>query len=311
MSNPTIKAFTKLLMPSLQRAEVLDDLRQTISLLDKKVIPPFKNASDFFRVNRIISPEAKDIQDNLYRGFKPRPKSNTFISDVHHALLNMSENLKYILEESPKILEPDIIPEGLTFKRALYIRAIDYCTFAVRYAGDLLSYVYFFEMHAEMKADTHEGTELSPAMLQRVDRGIFDFSIILEKYGIDPDKFKTMFTKIKDVNLSDDDSVLEYYLQQNGGDPLNVPLTSRFISNPIYHIRMMGADWQNSRYKRQEAQFRSLSIRLLHLKLLKEKSGSNAKLEREIKYYEDEVVSLDKTMSEYEEDLGIIRERSV
>lgn len=305
-----ITNFTKLLAPSLQRAKVMDDLDQTIDLLEKKVLPSYKDASDFFRLNRILSPEAKEIQTKLYANFKPKPKSNTFISDVHKALENILDNLKYIKAEAPKILEPDIIPEGLTYKRALYLRAIDYCTYVSRYAGDLLSYTYFFEMKAEIKEDVHEGTELSPAMLARVDNGIFDFGAILEKYGMENSKFKIIFSEIKDVNLSKDSAVLEYYLQENGGDVLNVPLTAGFIPNPIYHARMMFAEWQNARYKRQEAQARSHSIRLLHLKLVKEKNGSNAKLEQQIKYYEDEVVSLDKAMSEYEENLGILRQRS-
>lgn len=77
---------------------------------------------------------------------------------------------------------------------------------------------------------------------------------------------------------------------------------SGFIGNPIYHLRMWWADFQHSRYESLKENKAATEAILLDLRLKKE--GTNdPNLDKQIKYYEEKLESMQYKISQYEDEL--------
>jgi hypothetical protein len=75
-----------------------------------------------------------------------------------------------------------------------------------------------------------------------------------------------------------------------------------FEMNPIYHFRLMIAEWQANRYKSYKEKKKLLEVKLLRLRLLRE-GKRDPKLDKEIDYIESLVGKLEYSMSKMEEDV--------
>jgi hypothetical protein len=83
-------------------------------------------------------------------------------------------------------------------------------------------------------------------------------------------------------------------------DPIGSHMVQGFEMNPIYHFRLMVAEWQANRYKSYKEKKKLLEVKLLNLKIAKD-GKRDPKLDREVIYYESVVEDLEYRMSKMEE----------
>jgi hypothetical protein len=83
-------------------------------------------------------------------------------------------------------------------------------------------------------------------------------------------------------------------------DPIGGGMVAGFEMNPIYHFRLMIAEWQADRYKSYKEKKKLLEVKLLNLKIAKD-GKRDPKLDREVNYYESLVEDLEYKMSKMEE----------
>lgn len=300
-----IADYLKSLSPTLKRDEVLEDVRVTLKELDTIVIPAYSTADTYFKTNRLISPSVKELSDSFYEEFKPKGgKKSTFIGDIEVALSNLRANLQYVYEDSEKILETDVIASGLTIKKAFYVRLAEYANFMTNYAIDLLNFCYFFEMQEMVGTHEANNMEINPMTMKTVVDNIDNFSRLMASYAIEHDKFVKITTKLVDVLANTDDGILSSIYDKDQYDPTFVALTSGFIPYPVYHFRMMIAEYQLKRYRANENKKRALELRLLHITMLKEQKN-DPRLEKEISYVQGRIDGLEKDMDDVKESLGI------
>ena len=300
-----IADYLKSLSPTLKRDEVLEDVRVTLKELDTIVIPAYSTADTYFKTNRLISPSVKELSDSFYEEFKPKGgKKSTFIGDICFALGNLRANLQYVYEDSEKILETDVIASGLTVKKAFYVRLAEYANFMTNYSIDLLNFCYFFEMQEMVGSNEANHMEINPMTMRTVVDNIDNFSRLMSAYAIEHSKFVQITTKLVDVLANTDDGVLSNIYDKEQYDPTFVALTSGFIPYPVYHFRMMIAEYQLKRYRSNENKKRALELRLLHIKMLKEQKN-DPRLEKEISYVQGRIDGLERDMADVKESLGI------
>jgi hypothetical protein len=123
-------------------------------------------------------------------------------------------------------------------------------------------------------------------------------------YAIEHDKFVKITTKLVDVLANTDDGILSNIYDKDQYDPAFVALTTGFIPYPVYHFRMMIAEYQLKRYRSNENKKRALELRLLHIKMLKEQKN-DPRLEKEISYVQGRIDGLERDMADVKESLGI------
>ena len=299
-------AFITALLPSIEKNRVLEDLRITQSELESVVLPSYTTASDYFRTAKLESKESKDIQAMFYRSFDLQggSKQATLINEINRRLPALRDNAAYIAEMIEKTFEPDTISEGITAKKAVLLRAAEHISFISRYSVDLLNLIYIWEA-SETNTDVAEQMSRSPGDIKRITSKVQPFAQLLSNYGIPRKDFEKCYVQVPDVHLgSKTQAIVANNYKSDAIDPFGSGLIQGFIGSPIYHARLVYANWQTARYKSKQALKKTLEIRLLHLKALKE-NKNDPKLEQEIKYQQKRIDDLEHEIREAEESAGM------
>lgn len=296
--------FVKGLLPHFEKSRVLEDLRVTIGELDSIVVDNFNQASEHFKTNKLKADSNKDLADTFYKNFDLQrgSKQASFVGDISKRMAFVKKNADYVLESVEELFERDIIAEGLTVRKALLIRAAESISFVSKFSVDLLNLVYVNEAVAA-EVSIEESLKLSPAVVKLVDSNIAKYARLLSDYGIPPDSFKKLIQELPEVviNSKTANSVMGLYNEKDI-DPFANSYMVGFTGNPIYHIRLVVAEWQASRYKANKDKKRMLELRLLHLKLLQDKKN-DPKLEQEINYIQSRVDKTERYLREVEESI--------
>lgn len=300
-----ILSFIQALLPKLEKSKIIEDLRISSAELDNVVIPSFTIAAEYFKGHKIKSDHTQKLTDIFYRNVSltVRSKQPTVVNEIALMLVNLRQNATYVEDQLEVLLEHDIIAEGLTAKKALFIRAAEAISYVSRYSLEFLCLVYNNEAY-EVNAEVGENIKMVPATVKYVDAGMLKFAKAISDYGIPNDKFKKIFTAVPDVIVGGKagNAVAGIY-KENEIDPFSSGYTANFTYNPIYHIRLTVAEWQANRYKANKEKKKVLELRLLHLKMLQEQKN-DAKLENEINYIQGRIDKLERYLRSVEEELG-------
>ncbi len=296
-----VRAF----LPHMDKDKVLEDLRVTSGELDNYALSSYRQATEYFKLNKSKSKQNKELMDLFYRNFDMQgsPKQPNLAGEILKRLVFIKENTDYILSLAETLYERDIINEGLTAKKAVILKAASSVSFISRYSIDLLNYMYVNEA-LELNAEIEDSMQLSPAAIKYVQLNITRFATMLSDYGIPTKTFSKIVIGIPEVAISSKtaNSVMGLYNEKEL-DPFGNQFKSGFTGNPIYHLRLQVAEWQSSRYKANKEKKKVLELRLLYLKSLKD-GKPEAKIEQEISYTQDRVDRINRYLTEVEEDLA-------
>jgi len=297
--------FIEKLLPRLEKQNILEDLRITLSELDTIVIPSYQAASEYFKSAKLKADANQELSTLFYRNASliVRNKQPTMVNEAYLFLKNLRENTAYISDQIEALMEMDVIPAGLTAKKALLIRAAEAVSFASRFAPELLSVVYSNEA-VENGAEISESVKVVPAVINNVNKNISKFAGAISDYGVPNDRFTKIISAVPDVVVGGKagKAVAGLY-KEDEVDPFSSNYVAGFTYSPIYHFRLMVAEWQASRYKANKDKKKVLELRLLHLKMQADKK-SDARLEQEINYLQGRIDKIERYLKSVEEDLG-------
>lgn len=295
----SILSFIKQLLPRIDKSSVLEDLRITKKELEDNLIPSYSDAATHFKAIKLKSEAVKDIANVFYRNYDLTKSNNSLniVSEINSKLNNLGQNIDYVESELEKLLERDIIKEGLTAKKAVLIRAATEISFITRFAMDLLDYIYVKEIVA---VSDDRNMDVSNSQENDIAKKIANFGRVLATYADSPKSFKNYIGEIPDVNINENNyAALTATYGETVLDPTNSKLVSNFIHNPIYHVRLVIAEWQSNRYKAYRDKKRMLELRLL---MLQSYQGNNPdpKIEKEIEYLQNRIESIEYKMAKME-----------
>ena len=295
--------FLKALLPRLNKNKILEDLRITSSELETIAIPSYQVASEHFKLNKPESEEVKELINVFYSHFNAQGggKKSNLIEEISKRLPFVKENTDYILEQSENLLEKDIIREGLTAKKTILIRAAENLSFISRHSLDLLNYIYTCEANqAGLKVEGFASETLAPGVSKHIQDNMGRFARILSDYSIPNKDFSKMISEVPEINVNDKNrGTMSSMYNEKDIDPLSGSQMQGFV-NPIYHVRLVEAEWQASRYKANKEKKKLLEYRLLQLKMFNDEK-SDPKLEEEIEYLQTRVDRLGRYLIEVEE----------
>lgn len=292
-----LTTFLQSLLPMLKKDSVLEDLRITKSELDKTVVPTYEAATDHFKVNKIASKDTLVLVDTFYRIYdlSKSNKQSSVVAEIFSKLPSLSANIDTIAASCEDILGEDILNDNLSAKRAVLVRAAEHVSVLVKLLVDFLTVVYYNEamVYSKANADT---IGVSAKTLQRVKDRMPDMARLLGMYGQDAKVFKERYSTVPDVIINVKTSAaLQAVYREDKLDPMPSALSSNFEGNPIYHIRLVIAEWQANRYKANKDKKKMLELRLLYLQSLAEESP-DPQLEREIEYIQNRIDKLEYEM---------------
>lgn len=280
-----IANFIKSLIPSLDRNTVVEDLRIQRAAIEEFALPAYKQAAKTMRNYSFKSPEAKAI-DMALKQFTRRSGGNLFlaIQTLLEDTVAISMDLEDLIERS---FAEEINREGMTFQRAQMIQLVDVTSLISRYSRRLLTYIYAAE------AATHEGSpslkeEMLEGDIEYIKTNLPVFVRAIGSISLASKDLVKVITSIPDVVVTNDN--INSMHGQFGATRLD-PLELNFIpswANPIYHARVLLADWQMANYEEAKDELTGLQLRRLNLEMLNQ-GKADAKLQKQIDYYNNEV----------------------
>lgn len=287
--------FVRQMVPSFKRDDVAEKLRMLREALEEQTLPPFQLAAD-----SALKGKSKAMQD-YEREFSravDTPFRGTWLLVTQQVLLNISSLLPTLENAVEKNYAKDIVGSGLTFKKAEILRLIALADFTVTYARQHLLYMLAAEANVEAKTLQQGKERPTPELAWLTDNkaGYFKALSVLSMKGQD---IFNHLEAIPEVIINDESvTTTEQTIGKVRLDPLAaglIPITW----NPFYFIGVRAANRENARINRAKQEKRALEFRLEQLR--QQARGENdAKLEKTIEFYENEVNVLAAKIAKYE-----------
>lgn len=301
-----LSTFLKKLLPSLERTEVVDDLKNSIRDLDK-IRPALADAAHHFTVSPMKSSENDYLEKEFYKNWTaPRgQKTGTFLGDLAEGAANAADNAKYILACLETDTESYYLAEAMTAKKAAVLRASGAISFISRYLGSLLGVIYANEA-IEANADMKKTIDVKAPVRFYVNRNITTLGYAYTDYAVPKQKFEKTIGAIADVFVGGSNMPLaaDLYKATELDPMVSSALISNAFENPIFSIRMVFAQWQIARHNSVKYKAEQLKLRLLHLQELQSGKQSPA-MEKEITRLQDRIDKIDKEIFETEQSVGV------
>jgi len=292
-----IKKFLRSVLPSIEKENVDDDLRQTANELDRVVLPTYETAAKLFKGRKMASDELKADQIVFGRNLKAPANENQVltIARVNQAVMSNVQALeKYVATTYGE----DIAASGLTYRKATVLQLVELASFYAKYAMAYLKRIYILETAAlEEGADPEEQT---PADIQWLKANFLSFIRTAEILSQADMTFKRNIDGIADIVVTEDNvDTLPQTLGLNKVDPFKLGLIPVWL-NPVYHIGIVVAEFQAARYDAAKEELQNLNLRKLNMELLIA-GKPNAKVQKDIEYTQSRIDKLRYKIAQMEE----------
>jgi len=289
--------YIKSLLPHLRKDDILEDLRVTKGEFEnlRQTYELLTQESAGFKWRSVA---VQNLATIFYRNYKSSVgKSNELAVDIAKTIPNIVQNLEIVEKELEQILGTDVLNEGLTAKKAVLIRACEHFSFLSRYTLDVLNYCLCAE---SAPPDYPLDRMMSKASVDWIEQNILVYAQLLTLYSRPTAKFEQDLAKIPDVVLNDSNvAAVAGVFDKAALDPYSNVMVREFIGSPVYHFRLIFAEWQANRYKASKDKKQMLELRLLQLKSIHEDAQDPA-LEKQIQYLQDRIDKLDRKLSDME-----------
>jgi len=272
---------------------VIDGLTKVLDLLNNNTIPTIddlikeakdsteiQNSKILIELNKVAKLGAKDNRDVLV-------KLKGIMTNISKAGTNLTDTAD------------DLLPEIITDKTATVrdvtiIKIINDITTMVLYMQD-----YFYIIINDGKESNYPAKKLKDISLRALD-----FHYMILKYKEDFNKMINDIPKVSGALMSGADernfSILEK-LAGSTGKLLSIANTNGFAGSPIYLYRMWRADKEIAKYESAKQKRELMRVKLMALKAQREGQGGDAKLQKQIDYYENKIDGIDYEVMKIEE----------
>lgn len=287
-----ISKFIRSMLPELDKRECLSDCQITITELKEVVLPVYKSAEDCFRGFDFKSDEYGFFQQ-VYSSH-PMGSKKKLVPVIHAAAEMAIKNMEVLDRLIHEHFTDDSVAIGLTARKVNILKAIEAGAFFAKYARKWLINLYVVETRKvdgsdKLVASPDEG--LAPAEVKWVGDNFINFIIVMNALSEQPSQVHDRLMKIPEIIITEEN---EKTTEAQFGKTVLDPLSLGFIPvilNPIYHVRMMIAEWQTKRYKEAKEELRVLQLRKLNLEKIVAKKP-DARTQKEIEYTEERAKSI-------------------
>lgn len=288
--------FVEALVPSLERARILEDISITESELNEQTLPAYRatvDANPF--ANGLRSPWCRDFQRDYAARIRLKGGQDTYIQSIHATLLELPKRLEWLRKEITENFADDLSARGITFPKANMLALLQAIGFAVRYSRKLLLATYGYEL-PHMKGIT-KGQAFAKAELKILDDQQAVFIRVMEILSRQDvtkqiDSVPNVVVDVNDANGAVATSGAQM-------DPLALGFLP-YRWNPIYHIRLKIAEWQHARYEAAKAERQAIEMRLIMLRNARD-GQKNPSVDQQIEYYDDQLQKLNRKIADMED----------
>jgi len=284
--------YVKNTFHTIKKEDVVKNLDDIATAIKEEVIPTLdvviKN-SDLEVINK--SKYVKSLM--ITSGIKAKDGRDLFVK-IKGIVTNINKSLSnlesLVLDELPDVVSDKTI----TVKDATILKTISDIGNITLFTGDV-AYLILIDGNVD-------NTEFPKKKINDIIDNIPTYGNMLKVYGSNFNKTLENIKKLPDTLLVLDNkkaNMLEKIVSKNA-KLIDIPNSSNFNYNPIYHVRMWLVDVEMLKYERLKDKKKLIELKIMELKL-KAKNESNDKLTKQIEYYEEKLAKIDYKISKIEE----------
>lgn len=294
--------FVKKMLPSIERNQILSDIRTLKELLENQTIPAYVSA-----VDARVFPENKKFQDRWCLDFQKRFDlemrnlriRGNYVEGTLSILKTLPARLDWLTSQLEKQAEQTIVSSGITFPVVNLMQMHQAIAFVTKFSRKILLMSYANEAKQYFKQRNGE-SPYTPAEVKEIEKSTNDYLRVLAVLGR-PDLEKIL-AAVPDVvvNGSDESGTVGAY-GSSRLMPLNFQI--QYQQNPIYFIREWFAERQVAEY--EEAKAEKLALELFLIQLQQAAQGqTDASLQQQIEYHTNRLHRLTLKVEELGADLS-------
>lgn len=299
----SLVTYLKSLVRTIGKEDLFEDIRITKKELSDKLIPLYTDAATYFASHTMKSGHVTSLNGEFMRTAGKGEGHKNMFSYIAAALPKILSNLDVLADAIDKSLDTKLVTEAASLRQAMLIKDLDLISFASNYSFRLLTFVYKMEGD-EIKASSFDDLNMPPPLVKMIITNIFTYARILKTFGVSSEKFYTNLMDLRDIPLDANSIEAMKTLEENSLiKELDTLTPVGFEGNPIFHFRLMIAEWQANRYKLNQETKQYLELKLMTLKMANEKT-SDPKIEKEIEYIASRIDKLTYAMAKAEKKVG-------
>ena len=296
-----IPSFLSSLLPTFSKDRIIEDINVTHGEITEYTQRAYSLAAQDWKNHKFKSEHMKPFLGAFERHLKGH---GNFIVNIDAGFKNILANL----EETKKLVEAtyneDVGGAGVTYLKANLLQFVELVGFVSKYARQLLIYAYAAETDGQEGSGISFSESIPPAQRDWLKSNMQNFYVAFNIVSVSPDEFKRKIKDIPDIVVKPEaGDALSAALGDKKLDPFNMKLIPVWL-NPIYHVRMFVAQWQTERYHQAKLELQLLQLHKLHLE--KVRAGkSDAALEKQIEYTQNQISKLASKIRDMEEEAGM------
>lgn len=295
--------FIASLLPTWSRDRQVEDWNTSVEVLEKYVLPSYEAAAEHFKTAKLKSKDAQRLDEMFHHNCRVVNHNDNLVVGIYKCLLNLKKAIPLLEQRTGTEFGSEIAKGAMTYRQANLLQLQEMVSFALSFSTLVLKYVYVAESAHYPDSDSNLAEQIMPDERDYLKANFNAFAQSLNILGNKDTDFSKNLDGIPDIVVkSENIGAMESSVGRNKLDPFRLGLLPPIFS-PIYHIRLLVAEWQTNRFYKAKEEQQLMQVHLLHLKKLQE-GKPDAKLRQEIQYYEDQVNKISRKTSEMEKAYG-------
>lgn len=295
-----IQKYLSSLLPTFSKSRITGDLNDVKAELIQLTLPPLKTMVETLNQTKFSNEWADDV-NTMFKSRSPVKFRGLFINAVYEILVGMEKNIPVIEDLVESYYSDNVMREAMSVMRVNILQYIETMSFVTRYSRRLCNMVLTMEL------DTLRGVEepsFNAGEMAWINTRREDYFTALALISNSRANLDTKFRAIPDMVVNESNIAnVTATVGSTKIDPFEFGLISARL-NPIYHIGLMLAEWQSDRLNAAKAEKQALEFKLLALKTVELKKGTDPALQRRIDYVQGQVEELNYKLIKMEEKYG-------
>ncbi len=293
--------YLKSLTRTIGKEDIFEDIRITQKEISEKLIPLFSDANMYFKTSPFKSEEVQSLNSRFMNAVGKRENYKDMLGYICDKLPLLGSNLDLLADMMDKSLSTKLVTQSASIRQAVLIKDLDLMSFASIYSFKLLLFIYYHESKARGKGD-YDDISMPTPLVKIIVSNITIYGLIFKTLAVKPEKFHDNLSDLKDLPITEENIEALKHLKDSDIADLETLQPMGFDGSPIFHFRLMVAEWQADRYKLNQETKKYLELKLLNLKM--KDDGNDAKLQKEIEYTASRINKLEYSLAKAERNVG-------
>lgn len=257
--------YIKSLVPSLEKRQVLNDIRMVQEDISDITLPGYSSAVSLLGDRYLTSKYAVEFQKGFDQYVTNHRVKGSYLKVIHLALLSAVDQVQVIEDAANKHFAKDIISSGITYRQANILRYTEMLRFVTKYARLCLTLSVAGEINMVRGNSAQKGKEISAPESAWLERNKLAFMSAVTVIFESTRDLASVLNNVPDITADVDGAgVVANTVGISKLDPKRMGRVG-FNGNPFYHLRMMKEDVMAAEYEAALEERRMLELLLLDM----------------------------------------------